>query len=145
MNCRFTFSPFELNCYFLFQADLFTLFYIWFPCCSCLKTMIRRSNSSSTKDSFIFRRQSTLRRSMTSLGGSRRQHLMENRRNFGSFQNETIREDSCEKQEENEKQLMQLEQILGKEISRGIQICCEQKSKTTETRIVRQSSCNDML
>jgi hypothetical protein len=70
---------------------------------------------------------------------------MENRRNFGSFQNETIREDSCEKQEENEKQLMQLEQILGKEISRGIQICCEQKSKTTETRIVRQSSCNDML
>jgi hypothetical protein len=52
---------------------------------------------------------------------------------------------SREKQEENEKQLMQLEQILGKEISRGIQICCEQKSKTTETRIVRQSSCNDML
>ncbi|XP_076072344.1 prolactin-releasing peptide receptor-like isoform X2 [Mytilus galloprovincialis] len=129
-----------------FRADLFTLFYIWFPCCTCLKTMIRRTNSSSTKDSFIFRRQSTLRRSMGSFGGSRRQILFDhNRRNFGSFQNGTIREDSREKQEENERQLLQLEEILEKEITHGIQICCDQKSRNTETRIVRQSSCKDML
>ncbi|CAC5413903.1 unnamed protein product [Mytilus coruscus] len=129
-----------------FRADLFTLFYIWFPCCTCLKTMIRRTNSSSTKDSFIFRRQSTLRRSMGSFGGSRRQILFDhNRRNFGSFQNGTIREDSREKQEENERQLLQLEEILEKEMTQGIQICCDQKSRNTETRIVRQSSCKDML
>lgn len=107
--------------------------------------MIRRTNSSSTKDSFIFRRQSTFRRSMCNIQGSRRHMLIDNRRNFGSFQHGPIKEESNEQNEENKRQLMQLEEILDTEISNGIQVCCDRKTNSTETKILRQSSYKDML
>lgn len=44
--------------FFYFQADLLTLFYMWFPCCTCLKGMINRTYSVVTKESFLIRHQS---------------------------------------------------------------------------------------
>ena len=123
-----------------FQADLFTLFYMWFPCCTCLKTMIRRTNSSSTKESFIFRRQSTLRRSFGSMNGTRYHNYMINRRNVDSFQNGTIKEDSEENKGDNRRQFLELEEILEKENSQGIEICCDPNSNHTKARLVGQSS-----
>lgn len=41
-----------------FQADLLTLFYMWFPCCTCLRVMINRSYSVTTKETFLIRHQS---------------------------------------------------------------------------------------
>ncbi|KAJ8318278.1 hypothetical protein KUTeg_003369 [Tegillarca granosa] len=44
-----------------FRTDLATLFYMWFPCCGCLKNAIPRSYSSSnTHESVVLRRQSTM-------------------------------------------------------------------------------------
>lgn len=49
----------KMNHFFLnFQADLLTLFYMWFPCCTCLKGMINRTYSVVTKESFLIRHQS---------------------------------------------------------------------------------------
>ncbi|XP_048764640.2 prolactin-releasing peptide receptor-like [Ostrea edulis] len=47
-----------------FRKDLALLFYLWFPCCSCLRKMLPRTTSSQsrTKDSFIMRQQSTMKR-----------------------------------------------------------------------------------
>nr|XP_022319138.1 tachykinin-like peptides receptor 86C isoform X2 [Crassostrea virginica] len=41
-----------------FRADLLTLFYMWFPCCTCLRVMINRSYSVTTKETFLIRHQS---------------------------------------------------------------------------------------
>lgn len=47
-----------------FRKDLAVLFYMWFPCCGCLVKMLPRTTSSQsrTKDSFIMRQQSTMKR-----------------------------------------------------------------------------------
>lgn len=46
----------------IFQADLATLLFLWFPCCGCLRRAIpKRQYSSSTRDSVIMRRQSTFK------------------------------------------------------------------------------------
>ena len=42
----------------LFQADLVTLFYMWFPCCVCLTKILPRHSSGSTYETVVFRRQS---------------------------------------------------------------------------------------
>lgn len=44
--------------FYRFQADLLTLFYMWFPCCTCLKGMINRTYSVVTKESYLIRHQS---------------------------------------------------------------------------------------
>lgn len=43
---------------FILQADLVTLFYMWFPCCVCLTRMLPRHSSGSTYETVVFRRQS---------------------------------------------------------------------------------------
>lgn len=50
---------FKMNhSFYHFQADLLTLFYMWFPCCTCLKGMINRTYSVVTKESYLIRHQS---------------------------------------------------------------------------------------
>ena len=44
--------------YVLFQADLVTLFYMWFPCCVCLTKILPRHSSGSTYETVVYRRQS---------------------------------------------------------------------------------------
>ncbi|XP_062607908.1 substance-K receptor-like [Saccostrea cucullata] len=46
-----------------FRADLLTLFYMWCPCCSCLRVMINRTYSVTTKESFLIRHQSKPKKS----------------------------------------------------------------------------------
>ncbi|XP_021343125.1 orexin receptor type 1-like isoform X2 [Mizuhopecten yessoensis] len=43
-----------------FRADLATLFYMWMPCCGCLKHAMPRLSSSCTNETVILRRQSTV-------------------------------------------------------------------------------------
>lgn len=47
-----------------FRKDLALLFYMWCPCCGCLQKILPRTTSSQsrTKDSFILKQQSTLKR-----------------------------------------------------------------------------------
>lgn len=58
--------------------DLVTIFYMWFPCCSCLGRVIQRTNSASTQESIIFRR-SFLRRSINGNTSTKRTVLTSRR------------------------------------------------------------------
>lgn len=51
------------------QADLITLFHMWFPCCVCLTRMLPRHSSGSTYETVVFRRQS-IHRQTTKLNGN---------------------------------------------------------------------------
>ncbi|XP_033749624.1 QRFP-like peptide receptor [Pecten maximus] len=76
-----------------FRADLLTLFYMWFPCCHCIKDVLHRTNSRVTRDSVVFRRLSTLRRSEGNINDFKRNRFP--KRVWSSLRHEDLKKNQA--------------------------------------------------